>query len=238
MYGPPGIGKTTLASMAPTPLFLDLQDESGHVDVKRVPIRSWDDLRRAAISPALWGQFETIVIDNVTRAQQLASEWTCANVADKKGEVVQSIEQYGYGGGPQLRADVFRLLLQDLDTPLRAGKNVILIAHATTDKVPNPRGEDYLRWEPDLYQTPPGGKSTSSLRNAVVQWADHVLGVFYDVSVGKDSNVGQGSGTRTIYTSELPSHVAKTRLPGNVPARNFEYVQGSNEIWRMIGWAK
>lgn len=42
VYGPEGIGKSTFASHFPDPLFLDIEDSTSQLDVKRIPdINSW-----------------------------------------------------------------------------------------------------------------------------------------------------------------------------------------------------
>lgn len=231
LYGQAGIGKTTLASYMPNPLFLDLQGETSHIDgVARVDIDSWDSLRAAVRDAKLWGQFDTLVIDNLTRAQQMAVAWVCANIPDKGGEKRDSLEKFAYGGGPQLLADTFRTILPDLDRVRAAGKHVLLIAHDIVDKVPNPNGENFLRCEPDLYQSGTG-KNTTNIRSAVVQWADHVLAVYYDVAVF-DGNKARGSGTRTIYPNPLPTHLAKSRVAWEPVPYDLN---DPTAIWRAIG---
>jgi|GEM_PF-2566665 len=231
LYGAAGIGKTTLASYMPNPLFLDLQGETSHIDeIARVDIDSWDSLRAAVRDANLWGQFSTLVIDNLTRAQQMAVAWVCANVADKGGEKRDSLEKFAYGGGPQLLADTFRTLLPDLDRVRAAGKHVVLIAHDIVDKVPNPNGENFLRYEPDLYQSG-SGKNTTNVRSAVVQWVDHVLAVYYDVAV-LNGNKARGSGSRTIYPNPLPSHLAKSRVASDPIPYDLS---DPTAIWRAIG---
>ena len=50
----------------------------------------------------------------------------------------------------------------------------------------------------------------ASIRLRVREWADHVLFMGYDMDVNKDGKA-KGSGTKTIYTSELPHFMAKSR---------------------------
>ena len=231
LYGKAGIGKTTLASNMPNPLFIDLQGETSHIDtIARVDLDSWDSLRAAVRDAKLWGQFDTLVIDNLTRAQQLACEWVLTNVPDKGGERRDSLEKFAYGGGPQILADTFRTLLPDLDRLRAAGKHVVLIAHDIVDKVPNPNGENFLRYEPDLYQSGTG-KNTTNIRSAVIQWADHVLAVYYDVAVMKDGKA-RGEGSRTIYPNPLPSHLAKSRVAWEPVPYDLN---DPTAIWRAIG---
>lgn len=218
LFGPGGIGKTTLAASAPGPVaFFDLDDSlprlkqqladaPAKLDLRPVSgIRTWQNIRDALHADG-WDGIRTIVIDSATRAEELAVEHTLATVPHEKGQRVQRIEDYGFGKGYSHVYDTFLTLLGDLDQHTRAGRHVILICHDCTASVPNPDGEDWIRYEPRL-QSPASGKSSIRLR--VREWADHVLFVGYDVAV-KDGK-GSGSGSRTIYPNELPHCMAKSR---------------------------
>lgn len=206
VYGPGGIGKTSLAALAPNPVFLDIESGTRALDVPRVEgIDSFQDLRACLQSDVLDG-FESIVLDSATRAEELSIAHTIATVPHEKGHRVKSIEGYGFSKGLAHNYDTFLTLLMDLDRQIRGGRNVILIAHDCTADVPNPTGDDFIRFEPHL-QAPKSGKN--SIRNRVIQWADHVLFVGYDV-IAEDGK-GKGAGTRTIWPIERPDHVAKSR---------------------------
>jgi len=231
LYGPGGIGKSTLASLAPTPVFLDLEGGTGQMDVPRVDgIETWDDLRTCLQSSAL-DDYQTIVIDSATRAEEMALPHTLATVRTERGEAAESIEGYGYGKGYQHLYDTFLRLLQDCDSQIRRGRNIVLIAHDCINDVPNPSGENFLRFEPHL-QAPKSGKA--SIRNRVVQWADHVLFVSYDVVV-KDGK-GRGAGTRTIWPVERPDHLANSRsLTDPIPYESAD----DGTVWSlMLGGAQ
>jgi len=181
LFGPGGIGKTTLAATAPGPVgFIDLDDSLpilrpslGELDIRRVSgIAGWQDMRDALHSDG-WDDVRTIVIDSATKAEELSLEWTIRNVKhEKDGVVIRRIEDYGFGKGYQHNYETFLTLLSDLDQHVRAGRNVVLICHDCTATVPNPKGEDYIRWEPRL-QNPSSGKASIRLR--VREWLDHLL---------------------------------------------------------------
>lgn len=218
LYGPGGIGKTTLASQLPGPVaFIDLDEslprlrsqleESGRMTniMPVTGIHNWQTLRDV-IQADGWEKVRSIVIDTGTRAEELAVAHTLENVL-VDGKRVTSVEGYGYGKGYGFVFDTFLPLLADLDRHARAGRNVVFVCHDCTSTVPNPAGEDWLRYEPRL-QSPNSGKASIRLR--VREWADHVLFVGYDVSVGKDGK-GRGAGTRTLYSAEVPHCMAKSR---------------------------
>lgn len=236
LYGPGGIGKTTLAAIAPGPVaFFDLDDSLGVLrnqlpeelasQINRVGgAGDWQAIRDALHTPG-WDEIKTLVIDSATKAEELALAWTLRYVPHEKGAKIERIEDYGYGKGYQHLYDTFLTLLGDLDQHVRAGRNVVLICHDCTATVPNPNGEDWIRYEPRL-QSPNSGKSSIRLR--VREWADHVLFVGYDVDV-KDGK-GKGSGTRTVYPNELPHCMAKSRtLAEPVPLTKFD-----PELWTKL----
>lgn len=232
LYGPGGIGKTTLAVQAPGPVaFVDLDDSLPRLragmgealdDVRMVEVGGFAGLRGALQSEG-WDEIKTIVIDSATRAEELCVAETIATIPHEKGHKVQRLEDYGFGKGYQFAFDTFLPLLADLDRHARAGRNVILVCHDCTTPVPNPQGEDWLRYEPRL-QSPNSGKASIRLRTR--EWADHVLFLGYDVVV-KDG-VGRGSGTRTLYPAELPHCMAKSRTCQQ------PMVLGGSEMWAQI----
>lgn len=227
LYGPGGIGKTTLAASAPGPVvFFDLDDSLSRLKISGAKIvsaiESWDALRKALQGDG-WEGIKTIVIDSTTKAEEMAVAETLRTITADGGKHVANVEGYGYGKGYGFVYDVFLPLLSDLDRHCRAGRNVILICHDCTTTVPNPAGEDWLRYEPRL-QSPPSGKASIRLR--VREWADHVLFIGYDVSVDKNRK-GTGSGTRTLYPCELPHCMAKSRA-----CQNSMVLSG--DVWGQI----
>jgi len=231
LFGPGGIGQTSLASTAPGPVaFFDLDDslprlrssfvESGlNLDIRPVEgITGWQDMRNALHAQG-WEAVKTIEVASATRAEELAVAHTLAPEPHEKKEIkIRRIEDYGFGKGYQHVYDTFLTLLGDLDQHTRAGRNVILICHDCTNTVPNPSGDDWLRYEPRL-QCPASGKAAIRLR--VREWADHVLFLGYDIDVQEGK--GKGSGTRTIYPCELPHCMAKSRtLADAVPLAKFD----------------
>lgn len=231
LYGPGGIGKTTLAASAPGPVaFIDLDDSLSRLnpagDVRKVGgVTTWASLMGVLRSDG-WAGIRTIVIDTGTRAEELSIAHTIEHVRGDKGQAVSSIEGYGFGKGLTYNFDTFLPLLAVLDRHSREGRHVVMICHDCSSPVPNPAGEDWLRYEPRM-QSPGSGKASIRLR--VREWADHVLFFGYDVSVVEGK--GRGVGTRTIYPAELPFCMAKSRTCQTPFA--VEQV-GADDIWSAV----
>jgi hypothetical protein len=180
---------------------------------------------RTALQASGWDEVDTIVIDSATRAEELAAAHVLATVPHEKGHRVRRIEDYGYGKGYTHIYDTMLLLLADLDAHVRQGRNVVLICHDCTQTVPNPSGEDWIRYEPRLQLTA-SGKAAVRLR--VREWADHLLFIGYDVHV--TDGKAQGGGTRTIYPTEQVHCMAKSRKLSDA----LLYDEGSREIWDLL----
>lgn len=221
LYGTGGVGKTTLACLLEKTAFIDLDEslpilkgqlESIGAEIPlTVACHNWTEIRVALQSEG-WDKVKNIVIDTATKLEEFAAKYTFQAVKTDGGKAASSIEDYGYGKGYGFVFDTFQLILGDLDRHVREGRNVILIAHECTTNVPNPAGQDWLRYEPRL-QSPNSGKA--SIRHRLKEWCDHVLFLTYDVNVEADKKGGkakaQGCGTRTLYTAELPFCMAKSR---------------------------
>lgn len=220
IYGEGGIGKTSLAALAPKPLVLDCEGGSAALDVARADVDSWQTLINAMGDTSALKPFETIVIDTATAAEELATEHVC-RVANKT-----SIEDFGYGKGYKHLFEEVVKLLQAADRLVRAGKNVVIICHDTTQMVRNPSGEDFPQYQPAMLNT----GSTGRIRDRVKGWCDHLLFVQYDRSVTKEGKA-EGSGTRTVYTQAGATFWAKSRtMRDDVP-----FVEGDDRLWRDMG---
>src|SRR5207253_2754839 len=111
IYGPEGIGKSTLAAQFPSPVFLDTEGGTHHLDVARLAApKTWDDVTAAVQSLA--GEpheFKTLVIDTADWLEKILAEDICRR-ANKAG-----IEDFGYGKGYVLLAEEFAKFLASLD---------------------------------------------------------------------------------------------------------------------------
>ncbi|MCR5174630.1 MAG: ATP-binding protein [Oscillospiraceae bacterium] len=210
IYGPEGIGKTTMAAQFPQPLFIDTENGSGNMDVRRIEyIPSWgellSDLAEIAKTPGLC---KTVVIDTADWAEKLLTKYLLTK-HQKKG-----IEDFGYGKGYVYLAEEWQHFLQCLDVIVGKGIHVVLTAHATMRKIEQPEETGaYDHWELKL---------TKKIAPITKEWADMLLFMNYKINVITDDS-GKGKATggkRVIYTAHHPCWDAKNRvgLPEEIPA--------------------
>lgn len=195
IYGVEGVGKSTLASRFPNPLFIDCEGSTGQFDVARFPApQSWADVL-GMVSVAR-GQCGTLILDSVDWAERLAAASICAR------QRVKSLDELPYGRGYSFLATEFERLLAALDG---TGLHIVLVGHARVKRVelPDDAGA-YDRWTLALSRT------TEPL---VKQWADLMLFCNYKTALcerdGKRRATGQ---ERVIFSTHTATHDAKSRF--------------------------
>ena len=202
IYGPEGIGKTTLASQFPNPVFIDTEGSTKNYDVARFPApTSWEMLKQEAeYSLTHPGEVGTLVIDTADWAEKLCNQAVCAR-SDKNG-----IEDFGYGKGYTYAAEEFGRLLDILNRVVAAGIHVVITAHAQLRKVEQPdEMTAYDRWEL---------KCSKQLSPMLKEWADMVLFCNYKTIIVQNEN-GKGKaqgGRRVMYTTHHTCWDAKNRF--------------------------
>lgn len=214
VHGVQGVGKTTLACTFEAPILVPVED--GLAAIEGVPafprLTSYQDA--VDVIQALHGEhaYKTVVVDSLDWLEPLIHAQTCA--VHQMG----NIEEFGYGKGYVAAGETWRYLLGGLDSlRLTRGMNIILIAHTEIKRFDAPDVDSYDRYQIKLH------RGAAALFE---EWADLVLFVNYKTSVrsvegsfGKSLKKGVGTGDRIIYTSERPSHKAKSRWP--LPAEIF-----------------
>lgn len=164
LYGPEGIGKTTLAAQFPSPVFIDTEGGTQNYDVARVaPPKDWDELLEVLelLAGPDGSEFATVVLDTADWAEALCAQHLIAYYS------WQSIETPGYGKGYTMLAEEFGKLLSALDKLAVAGMNAVVVAHSATRKFEQPdEAAAYDRYELKLQ------KKVAPL---VKEWADALL---------------------------------------------------------------
>lgn len=210
VYGSEGIGKTTLLSHLPNPVFIDTEEGTNELDVARFEKpKAWEDILNDVRDIQKDSQgFQTVVIDTADWSEQMCFTHTCKKLK------VNGIEDIGYGKGYTYALENFSELLKECDKLIEMGINVAFSAHAQMRKFEQPDEMGaYDRWELKLYK-----KNASLLK----EWADMVLFCNYKTTVVKDSKTKSNKatgGSRVMYTTHHPCWDAKNRfgLPDEVP---------------------
>ena len=236
LYGESGMGKTTLAAMAPKPVFIGLDDggrklthpvTGGRLECVH-GIETFADVLAVLSQHSVFEQYKTIVIDTVTLLQDLSLQYIFDTVKGEKGRICKTIEDYGYGKGYRHIYDTMTSMLPLLDSLVNAGKNVIVIAQACNIQVANAESDDFIKEGPRLYT---GSKSIPSVAAAYMEQMDHVLRIGYQGIIVEDKKA-TGNTDRAVFVQAEPWFYAKSRTL-NEAIISFEDKTDDN-LWKFM----
>ena len=209
IYGHEGVGKSTLASKFPSPLFLDIEGSTSRMDVARIdePCDSLDafsSIMRDLI--ASWPEdYRTLVIDT--------GDWLDQLVCNKVfGTNTQPTQVNDFGRSYVVLENTWAKILDQLTLlQSRQQVNVVITAHASLRTVTNPETVgSYDHWEMKCSK-----KGAAKLK----EWSDFLLFLNFKVTVQKDGmrDKAQG-GQRCVITSHTAWADAKSResLPNEI----------------------
>lgn len=211
MYGTEGVGKSTFAAGAPSPIFLGSEDGTAELDVARLPsLDRWEDALDAIEDLTNKDHdHKTLVIDTLDWLEPFCWEYVCRMGGES------SIEGFGYGKGYVAALDQWRVLLSALERMRdKKSMNLVLLAHSWIKPFKNPEGDDYDRYELKLHAKAGG---------LVKEWCDAVLFARHEEFVDKDGRTkrvrGVSTGARVIRSTRTAAYDAKNRygLPDSLP---------------------
>lgn len=212
IYGPGGIGKTSLAAEFPNPIFIQTEDGAGLLEITSFsdePLTQWSDVDTALQELATEDHpFKTLVVDSVTRLEGLIWAETCQRNNWK------SIEDPGYGKG-YVEADAIWREFLSACTWLRDHKGmcVVMIGHESVQSFSDPVTDSYDRYTMRLHK-----RAEALIREDV-----DVLGFLNQVTTiaqekkafGKKDDYtakARGSGQRALNLAPRPAFQAKNRF--------------------------
>jgi hypothetical protein len=144
VHGGPGVGKSTFAAGAPDPLFIDTDNRTAHLEVRRFRPDTWEEVLETFKAVAK-GELKcgTLVVDTLDHAEILMHRDLC------KAHNVQTIEEVGggYGKGYVTALGEWRRFGVAMDAIRARGVGLVLLAHSQVKVFQNPSGENYERFE-------------------------------------------------------------------------------------------
>lgn len=148
LYGPAGIGKSTFAAGADSPVFIGKRIDLERIDAAKLP----EPTNLTGVYECIEAlrtekhDYATLAIDPLTYWLE-PMIWRHICKRDNKSD----IRAYGWNDGYRAAVDEWRILLSKLEA-LRAerGMAIVMIAHAGTTKIKPPDSESYNRYSPDL----------------------------------------------------------------------------------------
>lgn len=210
-YGSEGVGKSSLAADAPSPIFIDVEGGTDSLDVDRYTFR--DELRGHV--PRTFGEvmtaidelvtvdhdYKTLVIDTIDALEALIHRDVC------QAESVPELSAIPYGRGPKIAIASVRMLLAKLEQLKTKGVSIVLLGHSVVRPMRNPTGDPY-----DRYQLRVDKDAGEQLKS----WVDVVGFVRFEDGVNKAGKharaIGWTTGQRLISLKHEAAWDGKSRL--------------------------
>lgn len=210
VYGPEGIGKSTLATYAPNPLFLDTEMGTSHLNISRVEAATFEQVT-ATIQALIQEEhnYQTLVLDTADNLKRYCEE------SVMRENNWKSLETPGYGKGFRIAFERFKLLITLLDQLINRGIHVINICHAKVLRINPPDNTEYNKY---CLKVSDSNKENDDSRLFLKEWSDCVLFCNFDTVVNSSQNKAIKH-ERIIYTTSSPAWEAKNRynLPEKMP---------------------
>jgi hypothetical protein len=208
VYGTEGVGKSTFAAGAPSPIFLTTEDGTDQLDVARFPRpETWQDALDAIADLEGDHSFKTLVVDTLDGLEPLCWAQVCLAAGKKE------IDDFDFYRGYLAAVPLWRVFLKRLETLRdKRGMAVVLLAHSVTKKYRNPDDLDF-----DRRTLAVNDKAAGPIK----QWADAVMFARYEEMVHEKSKRTRGvsTGARILHTEWNATWDAKNRynLPAELP---------------------
>jgi len=212
IYGPSGVGKTSLAAQFPKPGFIIDRTEPGIKNLqanglipRSIPIlgevADWKELLKAVSSAANDESIRTLVCDALTGFELLCFRYHCQKYF--KGDW-SSEGFFAYQKGPRNAATRDWPELLECLTDVGATKNLVLITHSQVKPYSNPLGPDFDRFIPSL------DKETWVITH---RWAEAVFFLNYHTELTKEGTKHKASEAgRFLNPVWSPAYDAKNQL--------------------------
>ena len=205
LYGTEGIGKSTFAAQAKSPIMIQTEDGADEIEVHKFPIAKSHEAVMECIQFLATNdhEYKTCIVDTWDTMEQQNTQNIC------KQYKVNNLNQAagGYGAGKGVLLGMMKEVIDGLQY-LREekGMTIIVLAHSKVLNVSDPQYGGYdqftLSCIPDV---------TSQL----VSWADIVGFANNRMRIDEDTGlaraIGAEGGERVIYTVRTPAYVAKNR---------------------------
>jgi len=228
IYGTEGIGKSTLAAAFPSPVILDTEEGTHHLDIARISIKSWEQLRSdVAEIGSKPSEFRTVVIDTADWAERLLIEHVL------KENKWASIESAGYGKGFTMLAEAFGRFLTQCDALIGVGLNVAFVAHSKVQRTSPPDMADGF----DRYEL----KLTKQTAPLLKEWCDLLCFCNYKTTVVEGSDgrkKATGGKRRLMHLERAAAWDAKNRygLDAELPMTIESLAPIFAEPAKRLGW--
>lgn len=204
LYGAGGLGKDTFFSGFPDPFFVDVENGTGNLDVRRSLPKAFDDVtaQLKAIEPS---DCQTLVLSGLDTLEKMLFKKIVAE--DSKGAKNMVQAAGGYGNAYRVAIESWVEMHKELHRVRDQDKYIGVVCHELVYSYNDPTAASYDRYRLNLHE---GSKESAA--KLWFDWADIVLFAKKKI-YQKDENRAIDEGKHYIYTQGRAAFDAKSRYP-------------------------
>ena len=233
IYGEPGVGKSTLAAGAPSPVFVG-PERTKSIDALKFPRSTSHQMLLDHLGEIRAGKHDkenirTVVLDAITSHERVICEEICKSEPGKSMETARK----GYGKAwseSHRKLTEVRNLLDEIIN--QKEMNVLVLGHSIKTDFNDPiLATSYQTYEMSLHK----GKKLDH-NQLFIDWASTVLFVKWKTFATEDGNYAMSAGQREIKTEFRPSWVAKNRynFPETIMVDQIDPLNTFKNVVKMI----
>lgn len=174
IYGPPKLGKSTLAGSAKNAIIIPTEDRVAHIDCDKTPVvKEYSEM--LDIFTFLLEEkhpYKRIIIDSLDWLEPILHRHICVQKGFKSLTDDHNKETAFSKGLKYVAVDAWKSFLHNLDVLREAGFDIIIVAHSTTITVSPPDSDSYDKSVM---------KIDKNALSVIEEWADVIA--FYDKEI-------------------------------------------------------
>lgn len=241
-----GMGKTTLASLWPSPIFIPIEDGSaalvgrdcqpaffpvpGDAEYTGNCSQIGSDYAIECMERLAEGghPFKTVVLDSITRLSDIVED----EIVDAAKGISIKLVHGGFGAGYGAMANKHEKIRKIAGYLKSKGMHVVFLAHATSEKVSPPDAQEFTRYTIRMHKDSLTHYSDNVDLVAFIKLQTFVNGAVdaTDKSQGK-AGKAVTSGKRIITCYPTPSHISKNRYS---ITKDLDFVEGTNPFAAIL----
>jgi len=213
LYGPPKLGKSTLAGSTKNSLLIPTEDRVSHIDCDKMPVVTEYEQLLDIFNLLLSGKhsYKRVIVDTIDWLEPLIHKYVCAKKGFKSITDDHNKETAFQKGLKYHAVEGWKAFLHNCDVLRENGLDVILVAHSQQIKIDPPDTDSY-----DKYVM----KIDKNALSVVEEWADVIA--FYDKQIfvkTEESGINKKKG-KAVSTNARILHLANTN-PAMISGNSF-----------------
>lgn len=200
LYGPPKLGKSTLAGATRDSLMVPTEDRVGHIDCDKTPVvKHYSEINE--IFNSLLNEthrYTRVIFDTIDWLEPIIHQYLCEK-NNWKSITDDHNKETAFSRGLKYHAvSGWKNFLYNCDVLRDKGIDVILVSHSQTIKINPPDGDEYDKYVMKI------DKNSLSI---VEEWADVIAFYNKEIFVNKTGNALKTTG-KAITTNVRKLHLA------------------------------